>query len=88
MQHVTIFLLVDLIQMENFILNLGVDAHGVGNVVRNFVLSIVTQKLVINFLQQKTFTMSAVKERRDLRKRIIAVEVIIAIVKSGGKASA
>ena len=75
-------------QTENFILNLDVGVHGAGSVVRSFVLSIVTQKLVISFLRQGMYTVNVVKWSQDLKKKIIVVEGIIVIVKSGGKALA
>jgi hypothetical protein len=66
--------------MELFTLNQAVGDLGAGNVVKSFVLNTVTQKLVINYQLQKKHTISVVYQRRDLKKRIIVGEVIIAIV--------
>lgn len=72
--------------MGDFMLGVGVGNRGAGNVVRNSVDSTRTQFQVKKPVRRRIHTIkTAVKKRRALFKRCIALGVTTATVKSDGE---
>jgi hypothetical protein len=65
-----------------------VGEHGVGYVVRNIVVNIIIQQRAKNFKRQKIIMENVVGMKLDLKRKTIALEVIILIVQKGGKSKA
>ena len=85
MQPAIIFLLVDLKQKELLSRVRDVVAHGVGNVVSNTVVSIMTQEQDRNSLRLKTVMETVVVMNLVSNKKNTALAVIADIVDSAGK---
>jgi hypothetical protein len=65
-----------------------VGEHGVGYVVRNIVVNIIIQQRAKNFKRQKIIMENVVDMKLDLKRKTIALEVIILIVQKDGKSKA
>lgn len=85
MQPAIIFLLVDLKQKELLSRVRDVVAHGVGNVVSNTVVSIMTQEQDRNSLRLKTVMETVVVMNLVSNRKNTALAVIADIVDSAGK---
>jgi hypothetical protein len=65
-----------------------VGEHGVGYVVRNIAVNIIIQQRAKNFKRQKIIMENVVDMKMDLKRKTIALEVIILIVQKDGKSKA